>query len=88
MSYTISKVNGILTAKEARNQTVNNLSSTDEYLLDSVSKSITKSINDGKYYCYVYETLTPRVISQLANIGYITTNQSSQRDGEMFKITW
>jgi len=78
----------MIKAREAREQSGNNIIDTTEIELLAAEKSIQKAVNEGKYSCWCYTYLHDQSVNHLRALGYTVKNCSDQRDGTMFEIKW
>lgn len=78
----------MFTAEEARALALDNISEHDRAELKAAEDSIKQAIENGKMSCYCYKWLGVKVISELERLGYKVKNESNQRDGTMFEISW
>ena len=78
----------MLSAEEARVKAKDGISEKEKEQLAEAERSITSAVKNGEMWCYCYRWLNPKVIEKLQDLGYVVQNQSDQRDGTMFKISW
>ena len=78
----------MFTAEEARAIAFDKMSQRDKSELKAAEDSINQAIENGKMSCYCYKWLGVKVISELERLGYKVKNESNQRDGTMFEISW
>lgn len=78
----------MFTAEEARAIALDNMSQRDKSELKAAEESIKQAIEDGRMSCYCYKWLGVKAISELERLGYKVKNESDQRDGTMFEISW
>lgn len=78
----------MFTAEEARAIALANMSQRDKAELKVADNSIKQAIEDGRMSCYCYKWLGTKVIAELERLGYKVKNESNQREGTMFEISW
>ena len=78
----------LVSARGARNLSETSLSSDALYELEQVNECIHDAINKGYYRCWYYRYLPDQAVRKLENLGYKVSNQSTQREGDCFKIEW
>lgn len=78
----------MFTAEEARALALDNKSENDRAELKAAEDSIKQAIANGRMSCYCYKGLGTKVIAELERLGYKVKNESTQRDGMMFEISW
>lgn len=76
------------TAKEAREKAENQISDKTKEQLLAAENCIKRAVEDGemKTWCNTY--LNKQAVEKLNELGYKVENQSSQREGTSFLISW
>lgn len=78
----------LMNAADAREKARNTISRETGIQLLEAEKSINEAINKGQMSCYCYKYLAEQAVNKLSELGYSVQNQSDQRNGTMFKISW
>lgn len=78
----------LMKATEAREMSKDGESQGTKEQLLAAEKAIAKGVKNGAYSCYCYKYLETQAITKLQELGYKVQNESSQRDGVMFLISW
>lgn len=78
----------MLTAKEARELAENHVSDKIRGELIDAESSIKLAVESGETECWHYKYLGEQAIGNLESLGYTVINNSSQKDGIVFLITW
>lgn len=78
----------MLTAKEAKKIAKKSTSYETKSQLDFAEKCINYAAEKGEMRCYCGKYLGSQAINNLEEFGYKVTNESTQRDGTMFLISW
>lgn len=78
----------MFTAEEARAIALDSMSQRDKSELKAAEDSIKQAVANGRMSCCCYKWLGVKVISELDSLGYKVKNESNQRDGTMFEISW
>ena len=86
--YKKEKKINIIDAKTARKLAETSLSSEALYELEVANECIQDAINKGRYNCWCCQYLHDQAVRKLENLGYKVSNQSTQSEGDCFKIEW
>ena len=76
------------TARQAAEETYNKIDSAEIQCLTAIETEIDEGINRGNTYMYYYDFIPENAIKKLKELGYSVKDQSSQRDGETYLISW
>lgn len=78
----------LMTASEAKEKSLGNISHTCQLELQAAMECIYKAVEEGKTECWCYTCLHEQCMSKLCDLGYKVHNNSTQRDGVLYKIKW
>lgn len=78
----------LINADDARKKSSGNVSDTCKLELQAAMKVINNAINEGMTRCWCYTYLHKQCLGELRKLGYKITNNSNQRDGDLFEIVW
>lgn len=76
------------TAQEARKKASTIITENDQFQAEEVFEFINNAISKGEYTMTFYSALRNNVKELLKTLGYKIEDQSNQRDGSQFKISW
>ena len=79
---------GMYTAKEAREKAAQSADSAMKEQLLAVERCIGLAVNRGETSCRYDVALRGQTIERLQGLGYIVEDQSNQRDGMSYQISW
>jgi hypothetical protein len=89
MSGSNEKVfNEFLSAEEAKKRTDFNRDAHEKTSLMEIDRAIESAIRRGDYRAFYYSEMPKNVFTLLQRSGYRVTNNSSQKDGECYEISW
>lgn len=77
-----------MSASEARKQSQEILEQLDNELVKKVNNCISKAVKEGAYSCWCYDYLNENFCEALRRKGYKVKNESCQREGNMYEISW
>lgn len=78
----------VITADDARKKSSGNVSDTCKLELQAAMQVIYHAINEGVTKCWCYTYLHEQCLEKLRKLGYQITNNSNQKDGDLFEIKW